>query len=415
MLATARQSASVCRVLAVLLLGACALPCTLHANPRSIELRRLGYIHAFNLDHDKALATFTEAVNADPADPGAYRALAVNAWMHLLYLRGSITVDDYLGSTTKPNVKLKTPPPELAQRFRTNIDKALQLAESGLRTRPNDPNAHYDVGAAVGQIAAYAATVDGKLFDGFKAARRAFTAHERVLELDRSRQDAGLIIGTYRYIVANLNWALRGMAYLVGFGGGREKAIEALEACGRYPSDVQIDARIALVLIYNREKRFDAAIRILDGLREQYPRNRLLWLETGATYIRAGRPADALPALDAGIAKFEADDRPKAFGEAALWYLKRGTARLAAGLRDEAATDLRHALTVEARDWTRGRTHIELGKLSDLAGRRAEATSAYQKGAGICRQDNDPLGAAEADRFLQKAYTGTISGKPRQN
>ena len=415
MLATARQSASVCRVLAVLLLGACALPCTLHANPRSIELRRLGYIHAFNLDHDKALATFTEAVNADPADPGAYRALAVNAWMHLLYLRGSITVDDYLGSTTKPNVKLKTPPPDLAQRFRTNIDKALQLAESGLRARPNDPNAHYDVGAAVGQIAAYAATVDGKLFDGFKAARRAFTEHERVLELDSSRKDAGLIIGTYRYIVANLNWALRGMAYLVGFGGGREKAIEALEACGRYPSDVQIDARIALVLIYNREKRFDAAIRILDGLREQYPRNRLLWLETGATYIRAGRPADALPALDAGIAKFEADDRPKAFGEAALWYLKRGTARLAAGLRDEAATDLRHALTVEARDWTRGRTHIELGKLSDLAGKRAEATAAYQKGAGICRQDNDPLGAAEADRFLQKAYTGTISGKPRQN
>ena len=262
--------------------------CRVLANPRSVELRQAGFIHAYNLDHDKAVAAFKAAIEADPADPGAYSAMAAIAWLNLLYQRGSVSVDDYLGSMTQPNIKLKSPPADLAAQFHTNVEQALKLAEQRLRARPGDPEAHYEVGAAVGQMAAYMATVDGKVFGGFTAARRAFDEHERVLALDPSRKDAGLIIGTYRYIVANLNMVMRWMAYVAGFGGGRERAIEALESCGAYPSDVQAQAKLALVLIYNRERRYDAALRILHGLREQYPLNRLFWLEIGATRA-AGR------------------------------------------------------------------------------------------------------------------------------
>ena len=304
------------------------------ANPRSVELRKAGFVHAYNLDHDKAVAAFKAAVEADPSDSGAYRAMAAVAWLNLLYQRGSVSVDDYLGSMTQPNVKLRTPPPELAAQFHTNIDQALKLAEARLRARPDDPDAHFEVGAAVGQIAAYTATVDGKVFGGFTAARRAFDEHERVLALDPSRKDAGLIIGTYRYIVANLNMVMRWMAYAAGFGGGRDKAVGALEACGQYPGDGQTEAKLALVLIYNRERRYDDALRILGGLRDQYPLNRLLWLELGATQLRAGRAAEALSTLDAGVTMFENDPRPKAFGEGAMWHFKRGSARVAAGQTD---------------------------------------------------------------------------------
>lgn len=384
------------------------------ANPQSVELRKAGFVHAYNLDRDLAVAAFQAAIEADPADPGAYRAMAAVAWLNLLYRRGSVSVDDYLGSMTQPNVKLRTPPPELAAQFHANVDKALTLAEARLQVRPGDPDAHYDVGAVVGQMAAYTATVDGKVFGGFKAARRAFDEHERVIALDPSRRDAGLIIGTYRYIVANLNLVMRWMAYVAGFGGGRERAIEALEGCSQYPSDVQADAKFALVLIYNRERRYDDALRILAGLRDRFPRNRLLWLEIGATQLRAGRASAGLASLEAGVAMFERDPRPKAYGEGALWYLKRGSARVATGQAEQAESDIQRALAIEARDWVRGRAHVEIGKLFDLAGRRADARAAYTKGAGLCRLDHDPLGAADADRWLQKAYTGTFPTSRRQ-
>jgi len=391
-----------------------ALATAVPANPRSVELRKAGFVHAYNLDHDKAVAAFREAIEADPADPGAYRAMAAIAWLNLLYQRGSVSVDDYLGSMTQPNIKLNSPPAELAAQFHTNVEQALKLAEQRLLARPGDAGAHYDVGAAVGQMAGYTATVEGKVFGGFTAARRAFDEHERVLALDPSRKDAGLIIGTYRYIVANLNMVMRWMAYVAGFGGGRERALEALESCAAYPSDVQTEAKLALVLIYNRERRYDSALRILSGLREQYPQNRLLWLETGATELRAGRVSQALGMLETGVSMFERDGRPKAYGEGALWYLKRGSARVAAGQAAPARTDLERSLTLEARGWVRGRTRIELGKLLDLAGKRADAKAAYTTGADLCRLDNDPLGVAEAERWLQKAYAGTNTPAGRQ-
>ena len=40
--------------------------------------------------------------------------------------------------------------------------------------------------------ASYGATVEGKILASFRAARRAYDAHETVLELDPSRKDAGL-------------------------------------------------------------------------------------------------------------------------------------------------------------------------------------------------------------------------------
>ena len=403
------------RVVLLAAAGALLLAVPVTANPRSVELRQLGFFHAYNLDHDKAVEAFKAAIEADPADPGAYSAMAAVAWLNLLYQRGSVSVDDYLGSMTQPNVKLKSPPADLAAQFHANAEQALRLAEQQVRARPSDAEAHYQLGAVVGQMAAYTATVDGKVFGGFTAARRAFDEHERVLALDSSRKDAGLIIGTYRYIVANLNLFMRWMAYAAGFGGGRDRAIEALEACGAYPSDVQTQARLALVLIYTRERQYDAALRILKDLRDQYRLNRLFWLEIGATYLRAGRVSEAIATLDAGILMFERDGRPKAYGEGGLWYYKRGSAHVAAGQAAQARADLEHSLKLEARDWVRGRVHIELGKLLDLGGRRADARSAYLKGEGLCRLDNDPLGVAEADRWLETAYAGTKPSPRRQN
>jgi len=185
---------------------------------------------------------------------------------------------------------------------------------------------------------------------------------EQVLVLDPSRKDASFFTGSYRYAVANLSSVKRWLAYMAGFSGNRDRAIRMLEESAAYPSDVQPDARILLVLVYNKERRYDDALRLLEGLRQDFPRNRLLWLESGAAHMRAGRPARAIEFLDAGIAMFERDTRQKAFGEAAMWHAKRGAVHAALGSKAKAEADLRAALAAEGRDWVHGRCHLELGK-----------------------------------------------------
>lgn len=400
--------------LAAIVLAAVILPAAASANPRSVELRRRGFELVYNLDREEAMAEFRRAIEADPGDPAAYRAVSALAWLNLFFLRGAVTADAYMGSLTNSSVKVKETPADLAAMIRTNAVKALKLAVGELERRPGEADAHYEVGAAAAQVAAYTASVEGSVLGAVSLARRALDEQGRVLQLDPSRKDTGLIVGSYAYAVANLGTALRWMAHLIGLGGGREKAIRLLEDCAAYPSDVQAEAMVVLVVIYNREKRYEDALRLLATLRGQFRRNRLLWLESGATDMRAGRPAEALEFLETGVAMFERDPRPKAFGEAALWYGKRGAALVALGQRARAEADLFRALAAEGHPWARGRCHLELGKLADLAGDRTAAVAAYRRAAVMCGGDRDPIGVAEAEQLLAQPYAGTIARPGRQ-
>lgn len=363
-------------------------------------LRARGLELGYNLDHAEALAAFKEAIAADPSDPAPHRLLAAATWVALLFEQGVITVDDYLGQA-RATLPRSTPTSALDTAFHDSIRKALSLSEQRLRDHPSDADAHYQVGAAFGFLASYTATVNGRVLGSLGSARRAYHEHERVLELDPRRKDAGLVVGMYRYAVAALSAPLRLMARLAGFGGGRERGLRMVEEAARYPSDVQSNALFTLVLLYNREARYDDALRVIGELQRRYPRNRLLWLEAGHTALRAGRPADARAALEEGLRRLSQDLRPRAAGEAARWSYAHGAALVALREVDAAERELRAALAGATRDWVRGRAHRELGKLADLSGNRPGALEAYRLAERFCRQDHDAECSEEVKRLLK--------------
>src|SRR4029079_6959060 len=146
---------------------------------------------------------------------------------------------------------------------------------------------------------------------------------------------------------------------------------------------------------------YDDALRVLAQLRTEYPRNRLMWLESGSTNLRAGRPADAERLLSEGFSRFANDRRPRMFGEDALWQYKRGAARAALGRATEAEADLKGALRTEGRKWVYGRTHLELGKLALKAGNIPAARTELQSAIANSDSDNDPATADEARRLMK--------------
>jgi tetratricopeptide (TPR) repeat protein len=273
---------------------------------------------------------------------------------------------------------------------------------------PRDAQARYDLGAALGVQASYVATVEGRMLAGFKAARRSYDEHEQVLALDPSRRDAGLVVGTYRYLVSTLSLPLRFMAYVAGFGGGRERGVQLLEltAAGNSSvkgggNDARTDAMFALVLVYNRERRYDEAMKILQRLRRLYPRNRLLLLEEGATALRAGSAGQADTLLTEGLSMLESERRAKIPGEEQLWSYKRGAARAALGRTDAALDDLKRATGGDALPWVSGRARVELAQLALKRGDRTAAAEEARQAETLCRRGNDPVCIDGARRVLR--------------
>ena len=337
-----------------------------------------------------------------PDDPAPRRTLASVLWLRMLYSRGAITVDHYLGSFTRTQVELKKPPPDLAAEFNESVAKAIELSRKRIKAAPKDAQAHYDLGAALGLQASYIATVEGRLLAGFRTASSCYSEHERVLELEPSRNDAGLIVGTYRYLVASLPFGMRLLAYVAGFGGGKDRGIELLERAAAGSGEARTDAMFALVLVYNRESRFDDALRILRQLRELYPRNRLVVLEEGSTALRAGRAAEAESMLTRGLDGLAKDPRVKVPGEEQLWRYKRGAARVALK-RADAIDDLRAATGSPAQSWVAGRARVEIARLALGRGDPAATITEAREAERLCRDGNDPVCVASAQKLLRDA------------
>jgi tetratricopeptide (TPR) repeat protein len=394
------------RLAALVLAAGLASGASLGASQRSESLRREAYAAAYNMDHERASELFRQAIAADQNDAAAHRGAAAVSWLRVLFLRGTVLAEDYSGHIkSSSDVQMPAPPPALDTAFHRDIDRAIALGEKAVARRYNDASSHYDLGAGLGLYASYAGTVEGRIFAALKFARRAFSENEKVLELDPQRKDAGLVLGTYRYLVSTLPMPVRWMAYIVGFGGGKEEGIRLIEDAAGHPSELQTDAKFALVLLYNRERRYADAVDVLRGLERSYPRNRLLILEEASTLLRDKRPGEAEQVLDDGIARLRQDPRERMPGEEGRWHYKRGMARLLVGKLNGAEEDLRLALGAkDVRGWVLARIHVELGKLADLRGDRGKAQGEYRTALAITNTSSDDQAESDATRLLAQPY-----------
>ncbi len=357
----------------------------------------------YNLDFEEARAKAKEYIAKEPQDPGGYRALATVAWLKILFSRGGTYIDHYLGKVTKTQFNVPKPAPELDTEFIANVDKAVALSEAKVKAHPKDARAQFDLGASWAMRAAYAGSVQGSVTAAFSASRNAFNAHEEALDLDSRYVEANFIVGMYRYAVSTFALPARLVAYMAGFGGGKDRGIAMIEAASKSGAE-QADALFALAIIYSREGRHWDAVERLRELQRRHPRNRLLVLEEGAALIRAGRPDTADAVLTAGLATLEKDPRERLVGELAYWHYKRGLARLHWNHRAEAGEDFEKSLANNPVGWVRGRAHVARGQLNDLYGKRAEAMNDYRLGADLCSRNNDPFCVADASRFTQRAF-----------
>jgi tetratricopeptide (TPR) repeat protein len=394
------------RLTALVLAAGIALGATAGADERSTALRREGYQAIYNLDYDRADELFRQAIIADPGDYAAYRGAAAATWQRVLFLRGTLLVDDYAGHTrSTKTVPMPPPPPDLASAFHRDLDRAVTLAEKAVDRHYNDAAPHIGLGAALGLYVWFGSTVEAGTWDPGRMARRAFYESKLAHTLDPTRPDVGLVLGSYRYMLSGLPGTVRLLASIIGFAGGRAEGLRLLEAAAASPSDLQEEAQFRLVLIYTRAGRHVEAVAVIRDMERTHAGNRLLLLEEACALLRNRQAAEAETLLDHGIARLKQETRSLMMGEEARWHWKRGMARLLTGNLDGAEEDLNRALGADGvRDWVLASIRIEFGKLADLRGDRAKAEEEYRAALTIATRLGDKQSVSEATRLIAQPF-----------
>ena len=77
---------------------------TAEANPESARLISTASDRLYNLDFERATATYRDAIKADANDAAAYRGLASALWAQVAFTRGTMTVDSFLGQIGRAHV-----------------------------------------------------------------------------------------------------------------------------------------------------------------------------------------------------------------------------------------------------------------------------------------------------------------------
>ena len=241
------------------------------------SLRNEGYEALYNLDYEGARNRFQKMVELAPDHPAGPQGIASSLWMQQLNDAWKLKAALYSTSTDakdEPKVDRK-----LLEEFRKWVRRAETLSEARLKKDPHDLEALYLLGATEGVEAAFLGAVERKYMAAFRAGTDAVDHHKQLLKLAPEFRDAELTIGLQNYIIGSLPLAAKMLAATMGVRGSKKRGLEALERVageGKWAREV---ARVLLVDLYKREKRWDAAGRMARELSEKYPRNYIFKLQ----------------------------------------------------------------------------------------------------------------------------------------
>jgi hypothetical protein len=265
-------------------------------------LRAEGYEALYNLDYEGARHRFLKMVEIAPDHPAGAQSFAASLWIQQLNESWELKATLYSDKAstdkkTRPKVDQKQ-----VDEFRKWTRRAKQLAEARLKQNARDVEALYFLGAAEGLEAAYAAGVERKYMPALRTGSSAVNHHRKVLDLSPEFHDAELTLGLQNYVIGSLSLPLKMLAKTVGVSGSKKRGLKELERVAQEGHWAREVARVLLVDLYKREKRWDDAIATARELSNKYPRNYLFKLQLANAItlkIAAARKAkNSAPVID---------------------------------------------------------------------------------------------------------------------
>jgi tetratricopeptide (TPR) repeat protein len=374
-------------------------------------LRTRGGEALYNLDYEEARRIFNELQRDFPDNPAGPQSLAASLWLQTLNESRRLQSSLYNSKSFYAKSEDKVDP-KLIEQFKVYTREAKARAEARLKQNPSDIEALYALGQITGLQAAFAGAVERRFMAALRNGMDSVDYHRKVLKLDPNFHDAEVNIGLYEYVLGSLSFPVRLMLKVGGMSGSKKKGLATLERVVAQGTRANDDARVLLITLYKRDKRYPDALRYARELAEKYPRNYLFKLEVADALVTQA-VIDRKAGQDTAAAEREAfgifdellhETAGRALTSAALdlIHYRYGEALFAVGQFDRASQQFLAA--AKARDAAPGlisMAYLRAGQSLDLTGKRTEAVSAYN--AVLSRPDVFDM-YSEAQRGLHAPY-----------
>jgi hypothetical protein len=352
------------------------------------SLRAEGYEALYNLDYEGARRRFEEMSRLFPDHPAGAQSYAASLWLQHLNQSSRLKASLYSNDSYTSNKEKADP--KLVANFRQWARRAKTLSEARLRLNSADAEALYFLGATEGLESAFAAAVERRYLAALRNGSRAVNRHQAVLKIAPDYRDAELTIGLYNYIVGSLPLSLKIMAGTIGYRGSKKRGLETLERVakdGRWARDL---ARVLLMDLYKREKRWKDAASLAIDLSSRYPRNYIFKLQIAdalstdlASKLQKSSVRPTSEEYDKVFEIFENLLRDKSLvdsggGAAEIVHFRYGEALFVAGQNDRAVREFLIVTRRTSEPGLRTMARLRAAQTLDLLGKRPEALVEYR-------------------------------------
>ncbi|HEX8812078.1 MAG TPA: hypothetical protein VF742_08810 [Terracidiphilus sp.] len=350
-----------------------------HTNPLNLDpLVKDAFEHFYLLDYPGAVERFERFHEQHPGDPQATALLLHAVVFQELYRQDLLDTTFYSNDGFLSGKHATQEDPKVRDRIFSLSDEAIHEADWRIGQNPNDIDALYARGWARALRVAYMAMVERQYRAGFKGAMQAKDDHEKVLQLDPNYTDAKLVVGVYEYVVGALPFPFKILIGFAGITGSKSKGMAMLHDAGDHGAITSVEARTVIALFLRREARYKEAIQVVRGMKAEYPRDFLFWLEEANLRKDAGEGMAAVDAYRDLLTKAEKKDY---FASARLELAYFGLAEALRGQRlyKDAADAYEKAASSEGvSPELRIRSLVGAGQCRDLNNERQAAVRNYQ-------------------------------------
>jgi tetratricopeptide (TPR) repeat protein len=391
-------------LLAVLALTAGLVSPQVSSKTPDVEQRYAGAVRAlYSLDFEIAEKELENLRRADSENPRWWNGLASCVWLKILYSQQKLNLDSYATDDFGTSGSKDSLDAATEARLRYYLAQAKTKAETRLMQNPKDVNAMYNLGVSDGILASFEATAKRSYLSANSLARHARDLHTQVLRLDPSYSDARLLIGMYDYVTGTIPGWIKIFLGIFGIRGGNKKAgIESLEFVAANGKLAATDAKILLVVVYNREKQYERSLELLKQLHTMYPRNYFFEIEQSTVLGKLGKWHDSVSNYTRILRKVgERTDGYDRLGSSPVLYAL-GSANMELHDFDTAMENFREVTRdKEASDTIKANSHLWLGKMYDTSGKRQSAIQEYD---AVLALDCDRRIKEEAGRYKRKPF-----------
>jgi tetratricopeptide (TPR) repeat protein len=357
----------------------------------------------FNLDYGDAERIFVALQREYPAHPAPPLYLGAIVWIRELVRRQELDLDHFVAPGYF--MKAREPmPTNLQKAFLGFVERSEALSMSILARNPADEDGLYFLASAYGIRGSYLFTVEHNLKAAFNYGKQAYQIDRRLIQRDPRYHDAYMTVGLYEYIVGSLPWYIKWLASLIGYQGSKERGFQYLDIAVNRGQYVSREAGMVRSILFVREGRYAEALKQIETLQKEFPRNYLFHLNVAQILEKMGGRDEAVQVYRDVLNRAQAGTpNYNQIPMAELRYTV-GERFWQWGRRDLAEEQFRKAIEdpgVPERQ--QAMSHLRLGQILDLQGKRSQAIEQYESVLKCREYDNSHAAARE---LLKKPYRG---------